>query len=232
MTAGTGEGAAGEDLADRTRIVLRPLAGPLALGFFGLAAATFVVAGLQLGWVPAPEERQVALCVLAFTVPLQFIASILAFLARDGVAATGMGLLSGTWAATGLVLLAARPGATSNALGLFLVMAGVALWAPASAAVAGKLVPALVLATAGLRFVLTGIYELSASETWEILAGVVGLVLTAFALYAAYAAEYEDALKRTVLPLGRRGRGRAALEGSYADQVAALSHEPGVRQQL
>src|SRR6185436_10865363 len=107
--------------------------------FFGLAGATFVVAGLQLGWAAPSEGRQVALCVLAFTVPLQFTASIVGFLARDGVAATGMGLLSGIWAATGLVLLTAEPGAPSNALGLFLLIAGVAVWAPASAATAGKL---------------------------------------------------------------------------------------------
>jgi len=232
MTQTPGDAAASDELAAHTHIVLRPIAGPLALGFFGLAGATFVVAGLQLGWAAASEERQVALCVLAFTVPLQFTAAIMGFLARDGVAATGMGLLSGIWAAIGFVLLTASPGTTSNALGLFLVIAGVALWAPASAAAGGKLVPSLVLATAGLRFALTGIYEISASQTWKHLAGVVGLILTALALYAAYAAEYEDVLKRPVLPLGRRGKGRQALEGTYADQIAALTHDPGVRQQL
>jgi succinate-acetate transporter protein len=232
MTQTTRDATARDELAAHTHIVLRPLAGPLALGFFGLAGATFVVAGLQLGWAAPSEGREVALCVLAFTVPLQFTAAMMGFLARDGAAATGMGLLSGIWAATGFVLLTSRPGTTSNALGLFLVIAGVALWAPASAAAAGKLVPSLVLATAGLRFLLTGIYEISASETWKHLAGVVGLILTALALYAAYAAEYEDVLKRPVLPLGRRGKGRQAVEGTYADQIAALTHDPGVRQQL
>ena len=106
------------------------------------------------------------------------------------------------------------------------------MWAPASAAAAGKLVPSLVLATAGLRFVLTGIYEISGSGTWKHVAGVVGLILAALAVYAAYAAEYEDVLKRPVLPLGRRGKGREAVEGTYAQQVAALAHDPGVRQQL
>ena len=232
MTETPGEAAASDELAAHTVIVLRPIAGPLALGFFGLAGATFVVAGLQLGWAAPSEGKEVALCVLAFTVPLQFTAAIMGFLARDGAAATGMGLLSGIWAATGFVLLTTRPGTTSNALGLFLVIAGIAMWAPASAAAAGKIMPSLVLATAGLRFVLTGIYEISASETWKHLAGVVGLILTALAVYAAYAAEYEDVLKRPVLPLGRRGKGRQALEGTYADQVAALTHDPGVRQQL
>ena len=106
------------------------------------------------------------------------------------------------------------------------------MWAPASAAAAGKLVPCLVLATAGLRFVVTGVYEISGSDTWEHAAGVIGLILALLAIYAAYAAEYEDVLRRSLLPLGRRGKGRQAIEGTYLQQVAELAHEPGVRQQL
>ena len=232
MNGTSAEAIAREELAGRTRIVLRPIASPLGIGFFGLAAATFIVSGLQLGWVPADEGHQVALCLLAFTVPLQFTASVFAFLARDGVTATGMGLLSGIWAAVGLVLLTSAPGSTSNTLGLFLIVAGIAMWAPASAAAASKLVPAIVLGTAGVRFLLTGLYQLSSSETWENIAGLVGLLLAALAVYAAYAAEYEDVLKKPVLPLGRRGKGQQAMDGTYAQQIAALSHDPGIRQQL
>ena len=218
--------------APRTVVTLRPLAGPLALGFFGLAAATFVVSGLQLGWVEPSQGRQVAICILAFTVPLQLTASLFGFLARDGVAATGMGLLSGTWAAVGFVTFAGKPGSTSDGLGLFLLVAGVAIWAPASSALASKLVPALVLATAGLRFLVTGLYQLTSSEAWKDTAGVIGLLLAAFAIYAAYAAEFEDVLKRPLLPLGRRGKGERAVNGVYAEQIANVAREPGVRQQL
>lgn len=232
MSETPAERAAREELAGRTLVTLRPIAGPLALGFFGLAAATFVLSGLQLGWVEPTEGKQVALCVLAFTVPLQFTASIFGFLGRDGVAATGMGLLSGIWATVGLVTFTGKPGSTSDALGLFLLIAGVAMWAPASAAVASKLVPALVLATAGLRLVVTGIYQLTGNEAWEDTAGVIGLALAAFAVYAAYAAEFEDVLKRPLLPLGRRGKGELATKGTYLDQIANVAHEPGVRQQL
>lgn len=227
-----GERAAQEQVAARTLVTLRPLAGPLALGFSGLAAATFVMAGLQLGWVEPTEGKTVALTILAFTVPLQFTASIIGFLARDGVVATGMGLLSGIWAAVALVTFTGEPGSTSDALGLFLLVGGAAMWAPASAATQSKLVPAIVLGTAGLRFLLTGVYQLTADEVWEDLAGVVGLVLAALAAYAAYAAELEDVLKKRLLPLGRRGKGELAVQGTYAQQVAELHREPGVRQQL
>jgi succinate-acetate transporter protein len=232
MTATPAEKTARDELAARTVVTLRPIAGPLALGFFGLAAATFVTSGLQVGWVEPTEGSQVALCILAFTVPLQFTASLFGFLARDGVAATGMGLLSGIWAALSLVTLTGKPGSTSDALGLFLLVAGPALWAPASAALASKRVVALVLATAGLRFLVTGLYQLTANEAWENAAGVIGLVLAAIAIYAAYAAEFEDVLKRPVLPLGRRGRGELAVKGTYAEQIVRVANEPGVRQQL
>ena len=157
---------------------------------------------------------------------------IFGFLGRDGVAATGMGLLSGFWAVLALVTITGKPGSTSHALGLFLLVAGVAMWAPASSASKTKIVPALVLATAGLRFAITGIYQLTSNETWENTAGVIGLVLAALAVYAAYAAEFEDVLDRPVLPLGRRGKGKQATKGTYIDQIIDVANEPGVRQQL
>jgi uncharacterized protein len=231
-SAPSGEQAASAQLASRTTVVLRPLAGPLTIGFLGLAAATFLVSGLNLEWVEPTEGKKVALCLLAFTVPLQLAASVVGFLARDGIAASGMGLLAGIWGAQALVLYTSKPGATSEALGLFLLAAMVAMWAPASAAYASKLVPALVLTTAGLRFGVTGTYHLTGSDAWKGIAGVVGLVLAALAVYAAYATEYEDVLKRALLPLGRRGKGQIAVKGTYAQQVAELHKEPGVRQQL
>jgi uncharacterized protein len=106
------------------------------------------------------------------------------------------------------------------------------MWAPAFSAVSSKLVPALVLATAGLRFIVTGLYQLTSNHGWKDTAGAIGLLLAAFAIYAAYAAEFEDVLKRPVLPLGRRGKGERAAHGSYAEQIANVAHEPGVRQQL
>src|SRR3954468_5372131 len=114
-----------------TRIMLRPLANPLPLGFLALGAGTLVVAGLQLEWVSLTEGRSVALILLAFVFPLQLLASVLGFLARDVVAGTGMGLLSATWLVTALVTLDAAPGSTDAALGLLLVFSSAALIIPA-----------------------------------------------------------------------------------------------------
>jgi succinate-acetate transporter protein len=219
--AGAG-GAVSE--APEARVVLRPLASPLPLGFLGLAGGTVVVAGLNLGWVEPSEQASVALIVAAFTVPLQLLASVLAFLARDGVVATGMGILAGTWLAQALVLHGSQPGSTSDALGIVLVVAAAALLVPVSAAAADKLVPAVVLGTAALRFLVTGIYQLTGEDAWGDAAGAVGLFLGALALYAAWAAELEDARGRSVLPLARREQARGPGAG--------LLGEPGVRDRL
>jgi hypothetical protein len=57
-------------------------------------------------------------------------------------------------------------------------------------------------------------------------------VLFGAAMYTAWAGELEDAQGKTVLPLGRRGMGRIAIEGSLQEQVEHAPTEPGVRTQL
>jgi hypothetical protein len=223
----------GETPVERaTRIMLRPLANPLPLGFLALGAGTFVLAGLQLGWIVPTEGHAVALILLAFVFPLQFLASVLGYLTRDVVAGTGMGLLGATWLAIALVTIDAPPGATSGALGLLLVFVGGALLVPASVAFAGKILPALVLTTAALRFASAGVYQLDASTTWKEVSAVIGLVLCALAGYTALALAWEDARRSTILPLFRRGRGRESVEGNFADQLRLLEREAGVREQL
>ena len=75
-------------------------------------------------------------------------------------------------------------------------------------------------------------YRLTGGSTWETITGVVGVALGALAIYAAYAALIEGIQGRTVLPMGRRSRGRQAVEGGLAEQVVGIAHEPGVRAQL
>jgi succinate-acetate transporter protein len=216
----------------QTQITLRPIANPLPLGFLALAAGTLMVSALQLEWLAPTDFQTVALILIAFVFPLQLLTSVFSYLARDVVAGTGMGILSGTWLAIGLVMLNSAPGATSDALGLFLLMTGCAMWVPASAALASKLVPAAVLATAGLRFLVTGGYQLSGASSWQHIAGIVGLLLCALGVYAALAMTLEDARGRTVLPLGRRGSGDNAIGGDLSAQTASIESEAGVRNQL
>lgn len=220
--------------ADRVDPVvsLRPIGSPLGLGLVGLATATFVLAGLQLGWVSADERTLVGALIIAFAVPLQLIASVLCFLSRDGVAGTGVGTLAGSWLSVGVVLILSRPGSVSGALGLVLLASGTVLILFAGLAALSKLVPALVLLLAGTRFALDGVYQLGAGAGWQDASAAVGVLLAAAALYTAWAIELEDAHGRTVAPLGRRGGGRRSLHGPLADQVEGVEHEPGVRKTL
>jgi succinate-acetate transporter protein len=103
---------------------------------------------------------------------------------------------------------------------------------PALGASFGKMVPAVVLAFAALRFATSGVYQLNGSTTWEHISGWIGVVLGVLAIYAALAALLENVRGRTVLPLGRRQKGKMAAEGGFAEQVIDVTHEPGVRSQL
>jgi uncharacterized protein len=199
-------------------VVLRPLATPLPLGFLALVLATVTFSAVQLGWVPPSEGRVAALTALLATVPLQLLAAVMGFLARDPVAATGMGVLTGTWAVVGITTLTSPPGAVSDGLGVVLVVAGICMLVPAVSA-GSKLVPAAVMALAGMRFAVTGAYQLTGSAGWKSAAGWVGLALAVVALYAALALELEGSHRRTILPLGRRG-------------AVPISDDPGVRPQL
>jgi uncharacterized protein len=214
------------------RVVLRPLATPLPLGFLALAMATTVFAALQLGWIPPDQGRVAAITAIVATVPLQLLAAVLGFLARDPVAGTGMGVLAGTWAVAGFTTLTSPPGTASAGLGVLLLVAGVAMAIPAAAAATGKLVPAAVMGLAGLRFLVTAGYELTGSAGWKTASGWVGIALAVIALYAALALELEGLKERTVLPVGRRGAGAAAMRGESSSDPSELAREAGVRSQL
>jgi len=214
------------------RVVVRPIASPVALGLYGLAAGTLVLAGQQLGWVDPGERKPVALILVAFPFLAQLVASLWSTLARDGVASTAMGVLALTWLSTGLVQFATPPGSTSDGLGLLLLFSSIAMALTGVTACQSKVLLGVVFLVAATRFALGGLHQLTANEAWEDAAGIVGLVLFFLAVYAALASEIEDAQGKTLLPMGRRMKGRIALEGSLAEQLKHAPNEPGVRQQL
>src|SRR5579875_2562551 len=72
-------------------------------------------------WAPVKEAPQGGLLMAAFVFPLEGLAAVLAFLARDTLAATVLGLFTTSWLALGLVLITATPGAISVTEGFFLL---------------------------------------------------------------------------------------------------------------
>lgn len=220
-----------EDAAN-TRIVLRPLATPLPLGFLGLFVATMLLAGGELGWVPHGQEKLMLVGVLALTVPVQAIACVYGFLVRDLVAGTGMGILFGTWGLLAAALLLTPPGSREPGLAWALVLAGVALCVPAVAALESKVLAGAVNLTTALRWWLTAAYEWGAPHDVKLAAGAAGVLLGLLALYAALAFEVEDQARRTVLPTFRRSSGLEAMNGDLSAQVNHAHNEAGVRKQL
>lgn len=212
--------------------MLRPLGSPLPLGLIALAASGLLLGCWQIGAFSLSEGETVALIVLTFTVPLQFIAAVLCFLARDTLGGSGLGVFAGAWLASGTVLLGSQPGATSPAFGVFLLAISGAMVVLIASAVGGKAGPAAVMVAGSARFLLAGLYELTASTGLEHASAIVGFVLVGTAAYTALATALEDVHGATKLPIGRRGRAASAIQGGMADQLAGLEHEAGVRQQL
>ncbi len=213
------------------RIVLRPIGTPLPLGFVGLAVATSTLACLNLGWIPVAQQHQVALVLIGFAFPLQGLAAVFCFLARDAPTGAGIGVQAASWLTIGLLLVTGVPGVRSDAVSIFLFAAASALLPAVASAALGKVVPALVMAATALRFVLTGLSERLGGSAWAHAAGWEGVVLACLALYAGLAIDLEAARHRTLLPIGRRGAGRAALLPGLRTE-ATVDTEPGVRDQL
>jgi uncharacterized protein len=215
----------------QVRVVVRPVGNPLPLGFLALMVATVAVAMLQLHVVEPDQGRVVAAGILGLTVPLQLVACVLGFLARDPVAGTGMGVLAGTWAAVGWAVLLSPPGATSSALGVLLLCSAVAMCVPTAAATS-KVAAMAVMGLSAVRFAVTGVGQLTGSSTWLTVAGWVGVALGIVAAYAALSFELEDVRHSTVLPVGRRAAGEDTMTASAQDELASVPHEAGVRKQL
>jgi succinate-acetate transporter protein len=215
------------------RIMLRPLGTPIALGFAAILIGTTMASGLQLGWLEGmTEQRVVAFAAVSAAFPLQLLAAVLCFLARDPLAGTGFGAFTSVWAVSGLTLLTGQPSATNDALGMFLLVAAGVLALLLVSAGGSRLVFGIVIACGCARHAVTGLYEIVASDGLGLAAGITGLVLAAACAYGIVALLSEDLPRRTLLPVGRSGRAASSLAGGMDEQLEELEHEAGVRRQL
>jgi succinate-acetate transporter protein len=177
------------------------VANPLPLGFLALAVATFGFGSLQLGWIATSDGSTVALATLVLTVPAQLLVSVMSFVRGELPGATGMGILSGTWAGIALVTYTSPPGSTSRGLAMFLVAAAACM---AVSAVLARSTPlsVLVMGGAALRFAVTAAYQWQGGRGWERVAGWVGVALAVVAVVVALV----DGLRETTSHAGTRGR--------------------------
>jgi succinate-acetate transporter protein len=212
------------------RVFLRPIGSPLSLAMSGLGIASLIQSGFDLHWIGADQGVDVGLMLIAIAFLLQVIASILAFLARDGATGAIVGVLATCWLAIGLVHIHAPAGHRSGALGLMLLASAGILALLSSAVTVTKPLPGTVFTIEAIRFSLAGVYELGGSGVWRDVAGILGLVVLTMAGYCALAFELEGQQRRPVLPTFRRGRGRTAVLGSGDAAVDDVLHDAGVRQ--
>src|SRR5215204_6567706 len=135
--------------ADITRIVLRPIGSGLPLGFFSFAIGMLLLACQALEWIPVDEQHDVGTLLVTFVFPLELLATIFAFLARDTLGATTLGLFAASWLSLGWTQLSSPPGSTSTSVGVYLFGCGTAALLLATLSTLGKpLFSALLLAAA------------------------------------------------------------------------------------
>jgi len=213
------------------RIFLRPIGSALPLGFFSFGIGMLLLGTQALAWIPVHEQKDVGMMLMSFVFPLELIATIVAFLARDTIGATTLGLFTTSWLALGWADIASPAGTTSVTTGIYLFGFGTVALLLAIMSTLGKPFFSVLLTIAATRMVLTGVYEIGGSHQWGRVAGGFGIALAAFALYGGTALSLEDARHSEVLPLFRRGAADQAFQG-YEEQLGRIAAEPGVRQQL
>ena len=216
---------------EQTRIMLRPVGSGLPLGFFSFGIGMLLLGSQEIGWIPAAEQRDVGLLLVTFVFPLELVATVFAFLARDTLGATTLGLFTTSWLALGVTQVTSPAGATSVTLGIYLFGFATAVLLLALLSTMGKPFFSALLGVATARVVLSGLFEVGGGRTLYQVAGGCGIALSALAMYGGTALALEDARQRELLPLFRRGQAAESFEG-YEAQLQRLEAEPGVRPQL
>lgn len=214
------------------RIVVRPYATSLALGFFSFGIGMLLLAGLGNGWLHPSDRHTVGLLLAAFVFPLELLATVVAFLARDTFGATGLGLFSTSWLALGLADTQASQGSLSRAVSLYELGFAFAIGLLAIAAFGGKPLIGVILGVSTARAALNGVYEWSGLHWAQHAAGWIALAVFCMAMYGGLAFLLEDVRHAQVLPTFRRGSSRESLEGDLRAQLADLGVEAGVRKTL
>jgi uncharacterized protein len=214
------------------RIVVRPYATSLALGFFSFGIGMLMLAGSSNGWLHPSDRHTVGLFLAAFVFPLELLSAIVAFLARDTFGATGFGLFATSWLSLGLANMQSSQVALSRAVGLYEFGFAFTIGLLAIAALAGKPLIGVILGVATVRSALAGWHEWHGPAwAWQT-SGWLALAIFFVAMYGGLAFLLEDVNKGAVLPVFRRGASKESMEGGLETQLADLGAEAGVRKTL
>jgi hypothetical protein len=216
----------------QVRVVVRPYGSVVPLGFLAFGLGMFLYATLDAGWVKPTETHTIGWMLLAFVAPIEAMATVFAFLSRDTTSGVALGLFSGSWILTGVLTVQGKVGELSPAQGYFLFGFVAVILLLACVAWLGQPLIAAILTFSCLRAIAFAIYELGGGRGWERVSGWIALGIFCVALYAGLAFLLEDSKGHAVLPLGRRGASREAIDEGLESQLAGLADEPGVRKHL
>jgi hypothetical protein len=216
----------------QVRVFVRPYGSSVPLGVLAFGIGMFMYAALDAPWVKAADTKTIGVMLVTFVAPLQLVATIIAFLARDTTAGVSLGLFAGAWATTGVLTLLSEPGKLDAAVGYFLIAFTIAALVLACVAWMGQPMFALLLTLSSTRALLSAIYELGGGRGWNQVGGWLACGIFCVAMYMGLAFLLEDAKGHAVLPIGRRGSSREAIEGDLAAQLKGIAGEAGVRKHL
>jgi succinate-acetate transporter protein len=212
------------------RVFLQPIAAPSILGLYGLAGATFIVAAQMAHWFGSSQTTLLLVPFAAIFGGLaQFLASMWAYKARDGVATAVHGLWGSFWMAFGvlnLLVSAGRAAAPTGPLfpefGFWFIVLAAITWVcvAASAAENRSLMTTLVFLAAGST--ISAIALLVGSEGLLILSGYLFIICSIVAWYTASALMLNEAFGREIWALGR------SPQAKQMPSIAVGIGEPGV----
>jgi uncharacterized protein len=216
----------------QVRVVVKPYGSALPLGFFAFGIGMFLYAAQGAEWVKASDGHTVGLILATFVAPLEFLATVIAFLARDTMSAAALGLFSASWLSGGILLAQATPGVLDRADAYWLIAFTIVVLLLGVAAWEGKPMISVLLLVAAARGALSAVYQFGGGKVWMHASGWVALAIFVIAMYGGLAFLLEDARGATILPLLRRGKSREAIEAGLAEQLQGLESEAGVRHTL
>jgi uncharacterized protein len=216
---------------EHTRIFLRPIASGVPLGFFSFGIGMLLLGCAALNIIPVTESKQLGLILALFVFPLEMLAAIFAFLARDTMSVAAMGLFAASWLTLGVFEIVSKPGATSVAVGVYYFGFATALLMIGAMALPSKPFYTVLFVVAAARLILAGVFEAGGSHFFYNLSGYLAFAVTLITFYGGVAFTLEDIHQKAVLPLFRRGAAQEAF-GGYEQQLKTLESEPGIRHQL
>jgi hypothetical protein len=221
------------DAATPYRHITRPIAASAVLSLYGFAGSIGLIAAWTAGWYGNEHTpARIAPLVLTLGGIVQLAAGMLAFRARQWVAAAVANLWASEHAAWALLYLlvgagaVAAPGSPSPALGMWYLVLGGITSVAAVAALGTSLASTVTFAIASLGGLLSGLAELwgihwlAAPGSWLLVACAIG------GWYTASGMLLHATTGRWILPVGQLQRTKRS------PRLRGAEGEPGTKREL